>query len=83
METVSLIEEKKPRQKRTDADEAIKRSFLPPISRIHASLEPTAAAVAPAPIAPSVTQSTRCCRKSRLMELDRLNDNNRQTGPKA
>src|SRR5947207_2506619 len=59
METVSLIEEKKPRQKRTDADEAIKRSFLPPISRIHASVEPTAVAVAPAPIAaPSVTQST-------------------------
>src|SRR5438477_1148779 len=58
METVSLIEEKKPRQKRADADAAGKRSFLPPISRIHAPLEPTAAAVAPAPVAPSVTQST-------------------------
>jgi translation initiation factor IF-2 len=58
METVSLIEEKKPRQKRADADAAIKRSFLPPISRIHATLEPTAVAVAPAPLAPSVTQST-------------------------
>src|SRR5438552_4149800 len=56
METVSLIEEKKPRQKRADAD--TKRSFLPPISRLHATLEPTTVAVAPAPVAPSVTQST-------------------------
>jgi len=40
METVSLIEEKKPRPKRVEADAATKRSFLPPISRIHATPEP-------------------------------------------
>ncbi|HEX7516163.1 MAG TPA: translation initiation factor IF-2 [Chthoniobacterales bacterium] len=62
METVSLIEEKKPRSRRTDGDAATKRSFLPPISRIRATPEPPAVAVAPpvapAPAAPSVTQST-------------------------
>jgi translation initiation factor IF-2 len=56
METLSLIEEKKPRPKRTDGDAAIKRSFLPPISRIQAKPEPPApAAVAPAPSPPPVT----------------------------
>src|SRR5438477_4191683 len=50
IETVSLIEEKKPRQKRTDGDASTKRSFLPPISRIHATLESPAVAVAPAPV---------------------------------
>jgi translation initiation factor IF-2 len=58
METLSLIEEKKPRQKRPDGDTATKRPFLPPISRIHATPEPPAAAVVPPPVAPSVTQST-------------------------
>ena len=61
LETVSLIEEKKPRPKRADGDAATKRSFLPPISRIRATQEPPAVAVAPpvAPApAPSVTQST-------------------------
>ncbi len=59
METVSLIEEKKPRPKRTDGDAAIKRSFLPPISRIHATPEPTASvAIAPPPAPPSVAPST-------------------------
>lgn len=56
METVSLIEEKKPRPKRTEADAATKRSFLPPISRIRATPEapvgPIAPPVAPAPAAP-------------------------------
>jgi translation initiation factor IF-2 len=62
LETVSLIEEKKPRPKRADGDAATKRSFLPPISRIRATPDPPPAAVAPpvapAPAAPSVTQST-------------------------
>jgi translation initiation factor IF-2 len=62
LETVSLIEEKKPRPKRADGDAATQRSFLPPISRIHASPEPPTIAVAPqvapAPAAQSVTQST-------------------------
>jgi translation initiation factor IF-2 len=49
METVSLIEEKKPRPKRTEAEAASKRSFLPPISRIRATPEPPAPA---APVAP-------------------------------
>jgi translation initiation factor IF-2 len=39
METVSLIEEKKTRPKRAEADPATKRSFLPPISRIRATPE--------------------------------------------
>ena len=50
VETVSLIEEKKPRQKRTEGD--AKRSVLPPISRLHATPEPPAVAVAPPPVAP-------------------------------
>jgi translation initiation factor IF-2 len=62
LETVSLIEEKKPRPKRADGDAATKRSFLPPISRIRATEDPPAVAVAPsvvpAPAAPSATQST-------------------------
>src|SRR5437868_11819470 len=47
METVSLIEEKKPRLKRADGDGARKTSFLPPISRIRATPEPPAAPIAP------------------------------------
>jgi translation initiation factor IF-2 len=61
METVSLIEEKKPRPKRTEADAATKRSFLPPISRIRATPEPPvgpiAPPVAPAPAAPPAEQA--------------------------
>lgn len=41
-ETVSLIDEKKPRAKRAEGDVAPKRSFLPPISRIRATPEPVA-----------------------------------------
>jgi translation initiation factor IF-2 len=42
METVSLIDEKKPRPKRAEGDAAPKRSsFLPPISRIRATPEAT------------------------------------------
>ncbi|HMG05147.1 MAG TPA: translation initiation factor IF-2 [Chthoniobacterales bacterium] len=50
METVSLIEEKKPRPKRAETDSATKRSFLPPISRIRATPEP--APPGPVEIAP-------------------------------
>jgi translation initiation factor IF-2 len=46
METLSLIDEKKPRPKRADGDGAPKKSFLPPISRIRATPEP-----APGPVA--------------------------------
>jgi translation initiation factor IF-2 len=50
METVSLIDEKKPRPKRAEGDAAPKRSsFLPPISRIRATTEATPA---PPPVAP-------------------------------
>jgi len=51
VETVSLIEEKKPRKKSDDGELKKKSAVLPPISRIRASLEATAAppkAVAPA-----------------------------------
>jgi translation initiation factor IF-2 len=56
METVSLIDEKKPRPKRAEGEAAPKRSsFLPPISRIRATPEPSAAApVAPPPPPPPV-----------------------------
>jgi translation initiation factor IF-2 len=49
METVSLIDEKKPRPKRAEGEDAPKRSsFLPPISRIRATPEATPA---PPPVA--------------------------------
>ncbi|HEV2842511.1 MAG TPA: translation initiation factor IF-2 [Chthoniobacterales bacterium] len=61
METVSLIDEKKPRPKRTEADTATKRSFLPPISRIRATPEPSPGPVvppaAPPPAAPPAAQA--------------------------
>src|ERR1700738_5038012 len=50
METVSLIDEKKPRPKRAEGDAAPKRSsFLPPISRIRATPDATPA---PPPVTP-------------------------------
>jgi len=54
METVSLIDEKKPRPKRTEGDAATKKPFLPPISRIRAEppVGPIATPVAPTPAAP-------------------------------
>jgi translation initiation factor IF-2 len=54
METLSLIDEKKPRPKRAEGDAATKKPFLPPISRIRAEppVGPIAAPVAPAPVAP-------------------------------
>jgi len=57
METVSLIDEKKPRPKRAEGDAATKKTFLPPISRIRAEppVGPIAKPVAPPPPAPPVT----------------------------
>ena len=53
METVSLIDEKKPRPKRAEGDGAPKRaSFLPPISRIRATPEPTPGPIVPPPVPP-------------------------------
>jgi translation initiation factor IF-2 len=53
IETVSLIDEKKPKPKRTDAEGAAKRTFLPPISRLR---EPAAAP--PPPAAPPAPPET-------------------------
>ncbi|HYJ07293.1 MAG TPA: translation initiation factor IF-2 [Chthoniobacterales bacterium] len=53
METVSLIDEKKPRPKRAEGDAAPRRtSFLPPISRIRATHEPAPGPVLAPPPAP-------------------------------
>src|SRR5688572_2352193 len=53
METVSLIDEKKPRPKRVEGDAAPKRtSFLPPISRIRATPEPAPGPVIAPPVPP-------------------------------
>jgi translation initiation factor IF-2 len=56
METVSLIDEKKPRLRRAEGDAATKKPFLPPISRIRAEppAGPIAKPVAPPPVAPPV-----------------------------
>src|SRR6202030_3443685 len=53
-ETVSLIDEKKPKAKRTEADGAVKRTFLPPISRLREPAAPPRPPAAPpaAPVAP-------------------------------
>jgi len=52
METVSLIDEKKPRAKRPEGEAAPTRSsFLPPISRIRATSEPQAPPPPPKPVA--------------------------------
>jgi translation initiation factor IF-2 len=50
VETVSLIDEKKPRAKRPEGEARPKRSFLPPISRIVAPTPPPA--TPPAPVVP-------------------------------
>jgi translation initiation factor IF-2 len=57
METLSLIDEKKPRPKRAEGDAATKKPFLPPISRIRAEspVGPIAPPAAPPPTAPPVT----------------------------
>jgi translation initiation factor IF-2 len=60
METLSLIDEKKPRPKRAESDAATKKPFLPPISRIRAEppVGPIAKPVAPAPVDPPVAPVT-------------------------
>src|SRR5438270_2796732 len=59
VETVSLIDEKKPKPKRSEGDGAVKRAaVLPPISRLRTPgpISPSvASAPAPAPEAPAVT----------------------------
>jgi translation initiation factor IF-2 len=57
-ETVSLIDEKKPRAKRAEGDSAPKRSFLPPISRIRATPEPAAPPVVESKPAPAPQSTT-------------------------
>jgi len=60
VESVSLIDRKKPRKKSEDGEPKIKRDVLPPISRIRASLEATAAPTkpaAPAETTPSVPEA--------------------------
>src|SRR5438067_294955 len=52
METVSLIDEKKPRPKRAEGDGTPKRSFLPPISRIRATPAAAPGSVAAPPPPP-------------------------------
>jgi translation initiation factor IF-2 len=55
METVSLIDEKKPKPKRAEADgAAAKRTFLPPISRLREPAAPPPPAAPPAPEVPAV-----------------------------
>jgi translation initiation factor IF-2 len=52
-ETVSLIDEKKPKPKRVETEGGVKRTFLPPISRLREPvLPPRPVAPAPAPVAP-------------------------------
>lgn len=49
VETVSLIDEKRPVKKSQEGETRTKRTVLPPISRIRASLETTSKPAAPAP----------------------------------
>lgn len=59
-ESVSLIDEKKPKPKRTEPDGAVKREILPPISRLKAPVAPPPppAPVAQAPAAPAEPAAT-------------------------
>jgi translation initiation factor IF-2 len=59
METLSLIDEKKPRPKRAEGHDATKKTFLPPISRIRAEppIGPITQPVASASVAPPVTET--------------------------
>jgi translation initiation factor IF-2 len=53
VESVSLIDEKKPKPKRPEGDGAVKRAaVLPPISRLRTPAEPAAPPAPPAPPAP-------------------------------
>jgi translation initiation factor IF-2 len=51
VETVSLIDEKKPKPKRSESESAVKRAILPPISRLRAPATPPPAPVTPPPAA--------------------------------
>jgi translation initiation factor IF-2 len=53
VESISLIDKKKPRKKAEDGEVKAKRDVLPPISRIRASLETPAAPPKPAPPPPT------------------------------
>lgn len=58
-ETVSLIDEKKPKAKRSDAEGGVKRTFLPPISRLRTpAAPPPPVAPPPAPVAPETPAAT-------------------------
>jgi translation initiation factor IF-2 len=59
METVSLIDEKKPRPKRAEGDGPAKRSFLPPISRIHSTTSTPAPAPVPVTEPPAMEHAPR------------------------
>jgi translation initiation factor IF-2 len=52
-ESVSLIDRKKPTKKSPDGQVKTKRTILPPISRIRASIEATAISAKPAPTTPA------------------------------
>src|SRR5438874_12635217 len=55
VETVSLIDEKKPKPKRTEEDATVKRDILPPISRLRTPVAPPPSPTpTPAPEAPAV-----------------------------
>ncbi|MEY2548169.1 MAG: translation initiation factor, partial [Verrucomicrobiota bacterium] len=58
-ETVSLIDEKKPKPKRVETEGGAKRTFLPPISRLREPVAPPrAVAPPPAPVPPEVPAPT-------------------------
>jgi translation initiation factor IF-2 len=58
-ETVSLIDEKKPKPKRVETEGGVKRTFLPPISRLREPVQPPRpVAPAPAPVAPEAPAAT-------------------------
>jgi hypothetical protein len=58
VESVSLIDRKKPRKKTEAGEPKTRRAVLPPISRIRASLEATAAPPKPAaPVEPAALQT--------------------------
>ncbi|HXM32555.1 MAG TPA: translation initiation factor IF-2 [Chthoniobacterales bacterium] len=70
METVSLIDEKKPRPKRADGEAAKTRSFLPPISRIRTTPEPPALVVEAAPVAPPKVESAAAAPSTEAPAID-------------
>jgi len=58
VESVSLIDRKKPRKKTEESEPKTRRAVLPPISRIRASLEATPAPPKPAaPVEPAPVQA--------------------------